>query len=1312
MKSNRKKNRELIIFLTVLLLIPGILAFQSFYAIDLNTQSNSSIAEDEKQNEIESSYIIPDYDLSGSKFIEPFPYFDINDKFLASSDTNYESDASVSVVLEYTCTDSLSLTVDLSKGLYQFDKGCDLSKLPILYGNPYFEIVNIRTDFIYSFSIPFDLFGDHGEFWIWVDGVQKVYNYLVPGESVVASSSQSSYPGSFNDPYFVHARIRSLNLPLSVRYRASFSISITWTVVYITNVKAKYNWIAPDNGSGATVPVAFGKVYNLPYQSNGGSPIFKNIGILGGIYDSIDASQWDSPFVELYDNGNLLVNGDNWYTSTPGTDIFVVMKSKNILSSQMTIQTDKTDFNMVNYYVDFADGTGYLEKSILTEPSKGGGFVNVKYLQPNEELLCFGTSSIGGKFAGLGDVSKKHMQIILGEINDSRYLWTPFHDIQDSEILGNNILLANRSGYDEPDAFFGTFSKAASQPDTDFYPLFIYETFSDDVNKLGTVGSGYSSTPIKFYEYDLTKNFFLDIPNDEFDFTFTADPIPEFQGFGVLEPYFINRTFTGALLKVIEDLDIDGNFYEHSSYEIEVNQELASSGVFLESMTFPESVYTYESMTDYDRGSIYSDNNKIDMQFSGEVPQGMIMSLKVYPKIMNNDNDFILFEINDTHKILENDHSLLGLIDFYSHSDDPVDVLKLPQRNIALQIDLLIKNDTTGEEVLLNITLDNSILYLGDPKPPVDKDITGFHFEIAKDDLGNFIYDEVDPDVLPGNSDTFEYLIPAELGNYYYASLLQDENVITYGKEGTGETCLMFIKGPIPGKFALSTDAGIPDDDGNFDLIWENSDGANNYSVYQYSKYITEINGSLTLLLDKTTDLSLPLSLSTNEIFYFIVVAHNDYGDTLSNCIEVGVGIPPSDFILSSNAGTPDDDGLFDLSWTNSDRTINYSVYQYSKFITNINSSLTLLIDETTDISLPLSISNNEIFYFIVVAHNDYGDTLSNCIEVVVCIPPGDFILLSNAGTPDDDGIFDLSWTSSDRALTYSVYQYSKFIIEINGSLTLLESGITDLTLALNISVNGIYYFIVVAHNDYGDTLSNSIGIIVGIQPGDFVLSSNGGTPDDDGIFDLSWTNSDRALTYSVYRYSKCITEINGSLILLGFGITDLTFAMSGYTDGTYYFIVVAHNTYGDTLSNCIEAIVDIPTPPPGDFILSSDAGVPDTDGTFDLSWTISSGANNYSVYLGSIFITEINGSLTVLSVETGVLTFSLTGYTSGIYYFIVVAHNNVGDTLSNCIEVTVLIPPPQTPDIPGYDIIYVMGLVSFVSIFIISQKRRNFKIK
>ena len=71
-------------------------------------------------------------------------------------------------------------------------------------------------------------------------------------------------------------------------------------------------------------------------------------------------------------------------------------------------------------------------------------------------------------------------------------------------------------------------------------------------------------------------------------------------------------------------------------------------------------------------------------------------------------------------------------------------------------------------------------------------------------------------------------------------------------------------------------------------------------------------------------------------------------------------------------------------------------------------------------------------------------------------------------------------------------------------------------------------------------------------------------------------------MNYSVYRYSCVITVVNRSLTLLADVIIDLTMDLTGYTDSTYYFIAVANNNCGHSLSNCIEISVQIPRRIPG----------------------------------------------------------------------------------------------------------------------------------
>ncbi|KKM16659.1 hypothetical protein LCGC14_1683620 [marine sediment metagenome] len=106
------------------------------------------------------------------------------------------------------------------------------------------------------------------------------------------------------------------------------------------------------------------------------------------------------------------------------------------------------------------------------------------------------------------------------------------------------------------------------------------------------------------------------------------------------------------------------------------------------------------------------------------------------------------------------------------------------------------------------------------------------------------------------------------------------------------------------------------------------------------------------------------------------------------------------------------------------------------------------------------------------------------------------------------------------------------------------------------------------------------------------------------------------------------------------------------------------------------KVIVQSPQPP-GPFNLNTDADPIDDDGIFNLNWDISEGAMNYKVYQHSSYITVINTSLTPLLVETTLLSLSLSGYTDGTYYFIVVAYNNYGQTISNYVKVIVQIPHP-----------------------------------
>jgi hypothetical protein len=202
-----------------------------------------------------------------------------------------------------------------------------------------------------------------------------------------------------------------------------------------------------------------------------------------------------------------------------------------------------------------------------------------------------------------------------------------------------------------------------------------------------------------------------------------------------------------------------------------------------------------------------------------------------------------------------------------------------------------------------------------------------------------------------------------------------------------------------PDGFTIYSTADIPEDiDGEFNLTWAESEDADNYSIYMSNIPMTYISKKFDLLAYQTATSPFTISLKSKGEYYFRVVAYNKTGETMSNPVHVKVP-GPGDFILeATDAGEPDRDGNFNLIWTNSDRVVNYSVYQYRSEITSINGSLIILanqsINQTTARSLPVTELSDGKYYFVVVAHNEMGYTLSNNVYVVVRLPI-DIITLS-----------------------------------------------------------------------------------------------------------------------------------------------------------------------------------------------------------------------------------------------------------------------------------------------------------------------------
>jgi len=152
-----------------------------------------------------------------------------------------------------------------------------------------------------------------------------------------------------------------------------------------------------------------------------------------------------------------------------------------------------------------------------------------------------------------------------------------------------------------------------------------------------------------------------------------------------------------------------------------------------------------------------------------------------------------------------------------------------------------------------------------------------------------------------------------------------------------------------------------------------------------------------------------------------------------------------------------------------------------------------------------------------------------------------------------------------------------------------------------------------------------------------------------DGAVTLNWSGANGANAYSIFLGTAQGAE---SQTPATSGVTTTSYTVSGLTNGiAYYFRVTATNTGGSSgSSNEVSSTPNVAPAAPAGVVAT--AG----DGQVSLSWSESSGATSYSVY-----ITSASGVPAATPTQTGIASTSTTipGLTNGgIYFFTVVATN------------------------------------------------------
>jgi len=365
---------------------------------------------------------------------------------------------------------------------------------------------------------------------------------------------------------------------------------------------------------------------------------------------------------------------------------------------------------------------------------------------------------------------------------------------------------------------------------------------------------------------------------------------------------------------------------------------------------------------------------------------------------------------------------------------------------------------------------------------------------------------------------------------------------------------------------------------GQLDLSWPITTGANQYDVYHSTSSTMPVNSSYTV---STTTVTIS-GLSNGTEYYVWVKPKNATGSGYASTVKTGTPIGDMGAVTVSPAGG----GELALSWAAVAGADQYEVYY------NTSASIPASAAQTTStVTATVSGLTNSTTYYVWVRPKNTNGTggISTSANGIPIAGMGTVTVISG------NGQLDLSWPITTGANQYDVYHSTSGTMPASSSMTASTTTATITGLS-----NGTEYYIWVRPKNATGS-GNASTVITGTPIGNMgaVTVNLSGS----GQLALSWTAVSGASEYLIYYGIG--TDIPASY---SYTNTSSSMTVSGLDNGTIYnFWVRPKNANG---TGGISASANgIPMGSMGTVTVVS------SNGQLDLSWSDVVGATQYEVY-------------------------------------------------------------------------------------------------
>ena len=267
------------------------------------------------------------------------------------------------------------------------------------------------------------------------------------------------------------------------------------------------------------------------------------------------------------------------------------------------------------------------------------------------------------------------------------------------------------------------------------------------------------------------------------------------------------------------------------------------------------------------------------------------------------------------------------------------------------------------------------------------------------------------------------------------------------------------------------------------------------------------------------------------------------------------------------------------------------------------------------------------------------------------------------------DGQVTVTWDPVTNATSYNLFYATKSNVasqEDNEDVDAKQvKNVTSPYVVTGLAANTTYYFMVRALNDHrrGPPSAEVSATTSATTPAPTVpaaptgVTATGGTKQ----VTISWPAVASATSYNLYWSTTTgVTTANGTKIS---GATSPT-VQAGLTDNTtYYYILTAQNSAGESAASVQIAATTLATNAPPPTIPSAPTGVNATGGDAQatLSWTPVTGASSYNIYWSTTSGVTTSTGTRIAGVSSPYVQTGLGAGTT--YFYVVTAVNGAGES-------------------------------------------------